>query len=35
MSALLNIESLSVAYGQVSALRDVSIAVNAGEAVAP
>ena len=34
MSALLNIESLSVAYGQVSALRDVSIAVNAGEAVA-
>ena len=34
MSALLNIESLSVAYGQVSALRDVSIALNAGEAVA-
>ena len=34
MSALLTIESLSVAYGQVSALRDVSIAVNAGEAVA-
>ena len=34
MSALLTIESLSVAYGEVSALRDVSIAVNAGEAVA-
>jgi len=34
MSALLNIESLSVAYGQVSALRDVSISVSAGEAVA-
>ena len=34
MSALLNIESLSVAYGQVSALRDVSISVGAGEAVA-
>jgi len=34
MSALLNIESLSVAYGQVSALRDVSIALNAGESVA-
>jgi branched-chain amino acid transport system ATP-binding protein len=30
----LNIESLSVAYGQVSALHDVSISVNAGEAVA-
>jgi branched-chain amino acid transport system ATP-binding protein len=34
MSALLNIESLSVSYGQVSALREVSIAVDAGEAVA-
>jgi branched-chain amino acid transport system ATP-binding protein len=34
MSALLNIESLSVAYGPVSALRDVSISVSAGEAVA-
>jgi branched-chain amino acid transport system ATP-binding protein len=34
MSALLNIDSLSVAYGQVSALRDVSISINAGEAVA-
>jgi branched-chain amino acid transport system ATP-binding protein len=34
MSALLDIESLSVAYGQVSALREVSIAVDAGEAVA-
>ena len=34
MSALLNIDGLSVAYGQVSALRDVSISVNAGEAVA-
>jgi branched-chain amino acid transport system ATP-binding protein len=34
MTPLLNIESLSVAYGLVSALRDVSIAVNAGEAVA-
>jgi branched-chain amino acid transport system ATP-binding protein len=34
MSALLNIDGLSVAYGQVSALRDVSISINAGEAVA-
>jgi len=34
MSALLNIEGLSVAYGQVSALREVSISVSAGEAVA-
>jgi branched-chain amino acid transport system ATP-binding protein len=34
MSALLNIESLSVAYGQVFALRDVSISVNPREAVA-
>jgi branched-chain amino acid transport system ATP-binding protein len=34
MSALLNIEALSVAYGQVPALRDVSISVRAGEAVA-
>jgi branched-chain amino acid transport system ATP-binding protein len=34
MSALLNIDALSVAYGQVSALRDVSISINAGEAVA-
>jgi branched-chain amino acid transport system ATP-binding protein len=34
MSALLDIERLSVAYGQVSALRDVSISVDAGEAVA-
>jgi branched-chain amino acid transport system ATP-binding protein len=30
----LNIDGLSVAYGQVSALRDVSISINAGEAVA-
>jgi ABC-type uncharacterized transport system ATPase subunit len=30
MSALLNIENISVAYGQVSALRDLSMAVNAG-----
>ena len=29
MSALLNIDGLSVSYGQVSALRDVSISVNA------
>ena len=28
MSALLNIDGLSVSYGQVSALRDVSISVN-------
>ena len=34
MSALLNIDGLSVSYGQVSALRDVSISVNPGEAVA-
>jgi branched-chain amino acid transport system ATP-binding protein len=34
MSALLNIDGLSVAYGQVSALRDVSFSINAGEAVA-
>ena len=34
MSALLNIDGLSVAYGQVSALRDVLISINAGEAVA-
>ena len=34
MSALLNIERLSVAYGQVFALRDVSISVNPREAVA-
>ena len=34
MSELLNIESLSVAYGQVAALNDVSISVSAGEAVA-
>ena len=34
MSALLNIDGLSVAYGQVSGLRDVSISINAGEAVA-
>jgi branched-chain amino acid transport system ATP-binding protein len=34
MSALLNIDGWSVAYGQVSALRDVSISINAGEAVA-
>jgi branched-chain amino acid transport system ATP-binding protein len=34
MSALLKIESLSVAYGQVFALRDVSISVNTREAVA-
>jgi branched-chain amino acid transport system ATP-binding protein len=34
MSALLNIESLSVAYGQVFALRDVSISINPREAVA-
>ena len=34
MSALLNIDGLSVAYGQVSALRDVSISINVGEAVA-
>jgi len=34
MSELLNIEGLSVAYGQVYALRDVSISVSAGEAVA-
>src|ERR1700729_1464011 len=34
MSALLNIDGLSVASGQVSALRDVSISINAGEAVA-
>ena len=34
MSALLAIESLSVAYGQVSALRDVSISVNPREVVA-
>jgi branched-chain amino acid transport system ATP-binding protein len=34
MSALLNIEGLSVAYGQVLALRDISISVYSGEAVA-
>ena len=34
MSELLNIESLSVAYGQVAALSDVSISVSVGEAVA-
>ncbi len=34
MSGLLEIESLSVAYGQVAALTEVSVSVNAGEAVA-
>ncbi len=34
MSALLQIESLSVAYGQVSALTGVTLSVSVGEAVA-
>ena len=34
MSALLEIEDLSVAYGQVSALHGVTLSVHAGEAVA-
>jgi branched-chain amino acid transport system ATP-binding protein len=34
MSGLLDIERLSVAYGPVSALRDVTLTVSAGEAVA-
>jgi branched-chain amino acid transport system ATP-binding protein len=34
MSALLEIENLSVAYGQVSALHGITLSVHAGEAVA-